>query len=85
MDALGSYLVREIIRSAAAGNLFQFLGYVFIFLVLWLEVRGLKKAVLGLTSTVGKSFAEGEKRFQALEENDKQFEHRLTLLESKTT
>lgn len=85
MDALGSYLTAEILRALGEGDALKFGAYLAIFLVLWLEMRGLKKAVKSLSDTIGKSFADGEKRFDNLESNQKDFEHRLTMLEQKTS
>jgi hypothetical protein len=81
MDVLGSYLIKEILDALAEGNAFKFLGYLVVFLVLWLEVRGLKKAVRNLGGTISKSFADGEKRFDTLEHQNKDFEHRMTVIE----
>lgn len=81
MDALGSYLFGELIKALAEGNAIKFMAYLAIFLILWLELKGLKKSVNNLTSTIAKSFADGEKRFEALEAKQNEFEHRLTMLE----
>lgn len=67
MDALGTYMAGEIIKSLGEGNLVKFAGYLAIFLVLWLEVRGLKKQLQTLNETIAKSFANGEKRFETIE------------------
>ena len=85
MDALGTYLTAEIIKALGEGNLTKFLAYIAIFLVLWLEMRGLKKAVKNLSATISNSFAEGEKRFDALESKVIEFEHRLTMLEQQNS
>lgn len=77
MDALGTYLTAEIIKALGEGNLMKFGAYVAIFLVLWLEMKGIKKEVAKLNGTIAKSFADGETRF-------KDIEHRLTVLEQKT-
>lgn len=68
-------LTSEIIKSLSEGDLPRFLSSVAIFVFIWIEVRGLKKEVAKLNSTIAKSFAEGEDRFSTIE-------HRLTLLES---
>jgi hypothetical protein len=84
MDALGSYLTAELIKSLGEGNITKFLAYLAIFVVLWFELRGVKKAVKNLTATISKSFADGEKRFDTLEHQVQNFEHRLTVLEQNT-
>ena len=67
MDALGSYLSVELLKALGEGNLTKFLAYLAIFLVLWLEVRGLKKQLRILNQTISNSFAQGEKRFETIE------------------
>lgn len=67
MDALGSYLSVELLKALGEGNLTKFLAYLAIFLVLWLEVRGLKKQLKLLNQTISNSFAQGEKRFETIE------------------
>lgn len=67
MDALGSYLSIELLKALGEGNLTKFLAYLAIFLVLWLEVRGLKKQLKILNETISNSFAQGEKRFETIE------------------
>lgn len=67
MDALGSYLAVELLKALGEGNLVKFGAYLAIFLVLWLEVRGLKKQLKLLNETISKSFAAGEKRFETIE------------------
>ena len=81
----------KIIEALKDGDLTKLAAYVFIFLAIWLEVRGLKKAVGDLSSNINspegiiaKSFAKGELRFNTIEANQIQIEHRLTVLEQKT-
>lgn len=78
MDAL---MVTEMLKALLDRDVSRFIGFAAIFFVIWLEVRGVKKAVKNLTLTIGKSFAEGEKRFDTLEHQALNFEHRLTVLE----
>lgn len=75
MDALGSYLTLELVKALGEGSLVKFGMYLAIFLVLWLEVRGLKKQLTILNETISNSFAAGEKRFETIE-NDV---HRIRL------
>lgn len=75
MDALGSYLTLELVKALGEGNLVKFGAYVAIFIVLWLEVRGLKRELKHLNETISNSFAAGEKRFETIE-NDV---HRIRL------
>ena len=83
MDAVGSYIITEILKSIGEGNVAKGLFLVAIFIVIWLEVRGLKKAVKNGFIDMGKKLAEGETRFENIEKNQKDFEHRLTMLEPK--
>lgn len=64
----------KIIEALKEGDLSKLAAYAFIFLAIWLEVRGLKKAVASLNSNINspdgiiaKSFAKGEVRFDAIE------------------
>lgn len=88
MDALGTYLTTEIIKALGEGNFTKGVSWLVVFLVIWLEVRGMKKQLKTLNENltgVGKKLATGETRFEAIEQNQKDFEHRLTVLEEKTT
>lgn len=78
MDQL---LTSEIMASLVKGDMTKFISYLAIFFIIWREVRGMKTELKNLNDTVSKSFAEGEKRMEALEDNQKTYEHRLTLLE----
>lgn len=69
MDALGSYLAVELLKALGEGNLVKFGAYLAIFLVLWLELRGLKKQVKALNETIANSFAQGEQRFKTIEDD----------------
>lgn len=69
MDALGSYLAVELLKALGEGNLVKFGAYLAIFAVLWFELRGLKKQFKVLNDTIAKSFAQGEKRFEAIEDD----------------
>lgn len=84
MDALGSYLTVEILKALGEGNMLKAGAFVAVFLVLWLELRGLKKQLTVLNDTVAKSFAAGEHRFEELEKKHLDFEHRLTVIEART-
>jgi hypothetical protein len=59
--------VNQIIDAITRGDMTKAIGYGVIFFVLWLEVRGLKKQLQALNETIAKSFAQGEKRFEVIE------------------
>lgn len=67
------------------GDYMKLIGYAAIFFLLWLEVRGLKKSVNNLTTTIGNSFAAGEKRFDTIEHNVLELDHRLAAIEKLQT
>jgi len=67
MDAIGSYIVVEIIKALGEGNLVKFTAYLAIFAVLWIEIRGLKKQLKLLNDTISSSFSSGERRFETIE------------------
>lgn len=83
IDPITSYFVAEIIKALNEGELTKVVAYVAIFLVLWLQLRGLRKEMKQLNATITESFARGEKRFDSLEKKDLDFEHRITVLENK--
>lgn len=80
-----TYLTSEILKALGEGDIKKGIAWLAVFVVIWLEVRGLKKAVKALGNTVTNSFAAGEKRFDTLEHQVKEFEHRITMLETKPT
>lgn len=81
MDA---YLVSEVLGALGTGNTSKFLGYGLVFFFIWLEVRGMKNQLKDLNTTVSKSFKEGEKRFETIEDHQTKIEVRLSKLESLT-
>lgn len=78
-----AYLTAEILKALTNGDATKFIAYILIFIFIWIEVRGMKKELANLNLTVGKSFAEGEKRFEMLEDSHKLIEHRLSMLENR--
>lgn len=68
-------LAKGIFEALSQGDLSKVAGYGAIFFLVWFEVRGLKKELKNLNLTIGKSFADGEKRFDAIE-------HRIELIEN---
>ena len=69
-------LTDQILKSIRDGNIVGLLAYTFIFVLIWLEVRGLKRGFFQLNETIANSFARGETRFVEIE-------HRLSVLENK--
>ena len=83
---LETILSQEIIKALSQGDFTKFLSYAAIFFFIWIEVRGLKKEVAKLNDPEGpiaKGFAKGEQRFDHIEQNQINFEHRLTMLEQQ--
>ena len=76
-----SYLANEILRSLLNGDFSKFVAYGLVFFFIWLEVRGMKNQLKDLNATVSKSFHDGEKRFESLEDHQLKFEIRLAKLE----
>lgn len=77
------YLVNQIMDKLAQGNLTEFVAYVLIFIFIWIEVRGMKKELTKLNTTVSNGFAEGEKRFEDLENSKMEMDTRLTKIETR--
>lgn len=85
MDPLTSYLASEILKALGEGALIKASAFVAIFLLVWIEVRGVKNEVKSLNKTIAKSFADGEIRFTKLELAQVKTDQRLSLLEKKGT
>lgn len=62
-----SYFISQIISALGDGNIIKAGAWIAVFFIIWLEVRGLKKQIGNLNSTISKSFAQGEKRFESIE------------------
>ncbi len=71
---MDSYLIAELLKALVEGNLQRFLAYGAIFLIIWIEVRGMKNQLKLLNKNIADRFSEGELRFEKLEE-------RMTALE----
>jgi hypothetical protein len=69
-------LTAQMIEALSTGKFTEFLGFVAIFVFLWVEVRGLKKEVSRLNDTLDVRMSEGEHRFDNMEQ-------RLTLVEQR--
>jgi len=76
-------IASAILGAVQEGNLVKATGFVLIFVVIWLEVRGVKKQLTTMNTTISKGFAAGEQRFEGLESKQLDFEHRLTMLEDQ--
>lgn len=72
-----------IIEAILAGKYTDAGKFIAVFVFIWLEVRGLKKEVKKLNSTIADGFAQGETRFSKIESRQLEFEHRLTGVEPK--
>lgn len=59
--------INHIIQSIGDGNIVKAGAWIVVFVVIWLEVRGMKKQLRHLNETISKSFAQGEKRFESIE------------------
>lgn len=64
---MDSYLITQIISALGDGNIVKAGAWIAVFVVIWLEVRGMKKQLGSLNETISKSFAQGEKRFETIE------------------
>lgn len=63
----GQVLSDQIVRAIKSGNITQALILLAIFALIWLEVHGLKNAVVKMNETIATGFHAGEQRFSALE------------------
>jgi hypothetical protein len=83
LDALGAYMLKELLSSLSQGDLVKFTAFLAIFLILWLELRSLKKVIKNLGKNISEGFSAGEQRFEKVEGIQKDHEHRLTMLENQ--
>ncbi len=60
-------IISEILKSIGEGNVTKGIFLILVFVVIWLEVRALKKQFKTLNETIDSSFAKGEQRFKAIE------------------
>lgn len=79
--ALDQVLIEQIVASIKRGDYAAFIGFCLVFVTLWLQLWGLKKAVLKLNETIANSFARGEARFTEIEHRQTLTEDRLRILE----
>lgn len=63
----GNVLADQIVRSIKNGNIAQALILFGIFVLIWLEVHGLKNAVVKMSETIATGFQAGDQRFLAIE------------------
>lgn len=78
-------LMAKMIEAMSEGDTRKLIGYGLIFIVLWLEVRGLKNQLKNLNDTIAKSFAAGERRFKTIEKDIHQIRLDVDELKHKIT
>lgn len=78
-----TFLVAEILKALGEGDIVKFVAYMAIFCIIWLEVKGMKKQLTIISSTIKESFDKGEQRFVKLETDVKKLDTRLTAIETK--
>lgn len=64
---MDSYIISQILNSLGDGNIVKAGAWIAVFVVIWLEIRGMKKQLGHLNETISKSIAQGEKRFESIE------------------
>lgn len=64
-----SAFVTEILKAIGEGNTTKGAFLILVFIVVWLQLRSLKKEFKTLNCTVSKSFAAGEVRFTTIEKD----------------
>ena len=78
---MDTILIAQLIDAVVESDLPRFVGYAILALAVWKEVRGLKVEVKNLSGSIAESFKAGNARFDKIEETQRSFEHRLTVLE----
>lgn len=82
MEAL---LQERIIRAVSEGDFIGAMAWIATFVMLWLQLKGIRKEAKEMNTHFKESLAAGEKRFENLEDKNILFEHRITMLEQKKT
>ena len=59
--------ISELLKAIGEGNVAKGVFLIIVFLVLWLEVKALKRQFKNLNETISNSFAKGEERFKNIE------------------
>lgn len=59
--------INEILKSLGEGNVPKGVFNIAVFVLIWLQLKGLKKEVKNLNSTLATKFSEGENRFTKIE------------------
>lgn len=77
-----TFLTNQILHAISAADYPKILGYGLIFLLLWIELRGLRTEMHKLRENVSQSFSAGETRFKNLENQNLYFQGEITLLKS---
>lgn len=80
-----SYLAKTILQAITDGDFQKVVGYALVFIVIWLEVRGMKRELKNLNTTVNAAFAKGEQRFDDIEARQAEFDKTLTSLNNFKT
>lgn len=75
----------EVIRSIGEGNATKGIFLILVFVVVWLEMKALKKQFKTLNETITKSFAKGEERFKTIESDVHSIRMDLEALKPKIT
>lgn len=77
-----TFITNEMLRSFSDGNFKSFVGYLLIFIFLWIEVRGVKKELITLNKTISDSTAKSEQRHAESEEKLISIDERVVNLEA---
>lgn len=62
-----TYFITQIMAALGDGNIVKAGAWIAVFLIIWLEVRGVKNQLKHLNSTIDTKFLQGEKRFADIE------------------
>lgn len=82
-SGLEKVVVEQVIEAIRHGDLPRVLSYAGICFLIWIELRGVKKELKEVNTTVRSGFFQGEMRFEKIEIFQQNLEHRLTVLEQK--
>ncbi len=70
-----TYIVSQILESMSEGELVKAFGFVAIFFLLWVQLKGLRKEMHLINSTISEGFGKVDHRFSKIED-------RLTVVEN---
>lgn len=75
-------LTSSLLTSLTDGDFAGFFKFLAIFILIWLQIKGVKKELKNLSKSINESLDKGEKRFETIEQKQQKFEDKLNVFEN---